>query len=30
MDIVFIGAIAVFFGLTLAMAAGCAGLGEHK
>lgn len=30
MDIVFIGAIAVFFGLALAMAVGCARLGEHK
>jgi hypothetical protein len=30
MDIVFIGAIVVFGGLTWAMAAGCARLGERK
>ena len=30
MDIIFITAIAVFAGLTWAMAAGCAQLGERK
>jgi hypothetical protein len=30
MDFVYLGAITVFLGLTLAMAAGCASLGERQ
>lgn len=30
MDLIFIGAILLFFGLSCALAAGCASLGEKK